>query len=85
MNREIQQSCEKKAKADQRQTHLSAEQLLRFLIEEQGEQGATLSECESIAQQVLDRRHHSARFTRHSLSLDDFHHFLFSTDLNPPM
>ncbi|KAL1827456.1 hypothetical protein ACET3Z_005868 [Daucus carota] len=66
-------------------THLSPEQLVRFLVEEQGEQGATLSECESIVQQVLDRRHHIARFTRHSLSLDDFHHFLFSTDLNPPM
>ncbi|XP_063943312.1 phosphoinositide phospholipase C 6-like isoform X2 [Daucus carota subsp. sativus] len=66
-------------------THLSPEQLLRFLVEEQGEQGVTLSECESIVQQVLDRRHHIARFTRHSLSLDDFHHFLFSTDLNPPM
>uniref|UniRef100_A0A164VS48 USP domain-containing protein n=1 Tax=Daucus carota subsp. sativus TaxID=79200 RepID=A0A164VS48_DAUCS len=59
--------------------------LRRFLVEEQGEQGATLSECESIVQQVLDRRHHIARFTRHSLSLDDFHHFLSSTDLNPPM
>ncbi|KAL1820718.1 hypothetical protein ACET3Z_015587 [Daucus carota] len=85
IEREIQQSCEKKAKTDQRQTHLSAEQLLKFLVEEQGEQGATLSECESIVQQVLDKRHHIARFTRHSLSLDDFHHFLFSTDLNPPM
>lgn len=66
-------------------THLSPDQLLRFLVEVQGDERATLNECESIVQQVLDTRHHIAKFTRHSLTLDDFLYFLFSTDLNPPM
>ncbi|XP_074358465.1 phosphoinositide phospholipase C 4-like [Apium graveolens] len=66
-------------------THLSPDQLLRFLVEVQGDEGATLNECESIVQQVLGTRHHIAKFTRHSLTLDDFQYFLFSTDLNPPM
>lgn len=66
-------------------THLSPDRLRRFLVEVQGDEGASLNECESIVQQVLDKRHHIARFTRHSLTLDDFQYFLFSTDLNPPM
>nr|GME09396.1 phosphoinositide phospholipase C 4-like [Ipomoea batatas] len=45
-------------------THLTSEQLRRFLVE---------------------KRHPIAKFARHALTLDDFHHFLFSPDLNPPM
>ncbi|KAK1357141.1 Phosphoinositide phospholipase C [Heracleum sosnowskyi] len=66
-------------------THLSPDQLRRFLVEVQGDEGATMIECESIVQQVVDRRHKIDKFSRHSITLDNFQYFLFSTDLNPPM
>lgn len=66
-------------------SHLTPEQLRRFLVDMQDDSGATLNDAESIVQQVVHRRHHITKFTRHSLNLDDFHHYLFSTDLNPPM
>lgn len=67
-------------------THITAEQLRRFLIEVQGEaEDAAAAAAETIVQQILQKRHHIAKFTRHALTLDDFHHYLFSTDLNPPM
>lgn len=66
-------------------SHLTPEQLRRFLVEMQDDFGATIYDAESIVQQVVHRRHHITKFTRHSLNLDDFYHYLFSTDLNPPM
>uniref|UniRef100_A0A5B6YSH2 Phosphoinositide phospholipase C n=1 Tax=Davidia involucrata TaxID=16924 RepID=A0A5B6YSH2_DAVIN len=65
--------------------HMTAEQLRRFLVEIQGESGATISDAERIVEQLLQKRHHIAKFTRHSLTLDDFHHYLFSADFNPPI
>lgn len=65
--------------------HMTAEQLHRFLIDVQGQGGATVEEAEVIVQQVLQKRHHMAKFRKHALTLDDFHHFLFSADLNPPI
>ncbi|KAL8089530.1 hypothetical protein AgCh_039125 [Apium graveolens] len=66
-------------------SHLTPEQLRRFLVDMQDDFGATIFDAESIVQQVVHRRHHITKFTRHSLNLDDFYHYLFSTDLNPPM
>lgn len=69
-------------------THLMPEQLQRFLVDMQDGHGAgatTLYDAESIIQQVVHGRHHITKFTRHSLNLDDFYYYLFSTDLNPPM
>ncbi|CAK9164204.1 unnamed protein product [Ilex paraguariensis] len=66
-------------------THMSAEQLRRFLVEAQGDDKATSSDAEGIVQQILQKRHHLAKFTRHTLTLDDFHHYLFNADLNPPI
>ncbi|RVW56585.1 Phosphoinositide phospholipase C 4 [Vitis vinifera] len=66
-------------------THMTAEQLRRFLVESQSDGSVTLSDAERIVEQVLQKRHHIAKFTRHNLTLDDFHHFLFSTDLNAPI
>ncbi|KAL3518059.1 hypothetical protein ACH5RR_020648 [Cinchona calisaya] len=66
-------------------THMNADQLRRFLVEEQGEAEATLGDAEAIVQQILQKRHHISKFTRHTLTLDDFFHFLFNADLNPPM
>ncbi|KAL1827457.1 hypothetical protein ACET3Z_005869 [Daucus carota] len=66
-------------------THLTPEQLWRFLVDMQDDTGATIYDAENIVQQVVHRRHHITKYTRHSLNLDDFYHYLFSTDLNPPM
>ncbi|PIA32250.1 hypothetical protein AQUCO_04500091v1 [Aquilegia coerulea] len=63
---------------------MTAEQLLRFLIEFQGETSATIHDAEHIIQQVIHRKHH-AMFNRHGLTPEDFHHFLFSDDLNSPI
>ncbi|KAK6927118.1 Phosphoinositide-specific phospholipase C, EF-hand-like domain [Dillenia turbinata] len=64
---------------------MTAKQLRRFLVEAQGEpdSDATTVEAEKIVEQVLQR--HSTKITRNSLSLDDFHHFLFIPDLNSPI
>lgn len=64
---------------------MSAEQLFRFLIEYQKDGGVTIPDAERIVEQVLQRRHHITKFTRHTLTLDDFHHYLFSVELNPPI
>ncbi|XWS71572.1 hypothetical protein CRYUN_Cryun03dG0149400 [Craigia yunnanensis] len=66
-------------------SHMTAEQLRRFLIDVQGQGGATLADAEGTVQQVLQKRLHTANFSRDTLTLDDFHHYLFSTDLNPPI
>ncbi|RVW56588.1 Phosphoinositide phospholipase C 4 [Vitis vinifera] len=66
-------------------THMTAEQLLRFLVEGQNDVAATISDAERILELVLHRRHHVTKFARTTLTLDDFHHFLFSTDLNGPI
>ncbi|KAK6122141.1 hypothetical protein DH2020_044115 [Rehmannia glutinosa] len=68
-------------------THMSAEQLWRFLVVSQGEpeDATTAAEAETIVQQILQKRHHIVKFTRHALTLEDFHHYLFSADLNPPI
>ncbi|KAL5748087.1 hypothetical protein ACOSQ2_025384 [Xanthoceras sorbifolium] len=67
-------------------THMTADQLRRFLAEVQGGGGdVAVSEAEKVVEQVLRTRHHLAKFTRNTLTLDDFHHYLFSADLNPPI
>lgn len=65
--------------------HMNAEQLHRFLVEFQGETEASLSDAEALLQQILQRRHHITKFTRTTLTLDDFYHLIFSVDLNPPI
>ncbi|MBA0658243.1 hypothetical protein Goklo_010466, partial [Gossypium klotzschianum] len=64
---------------------MTAEQLHRFLVDVQGQGGAKVSDAEEILLQVLQKRHHMAKFRKHALTLDDFHHYLFSADLNPPI
>ncbi|XVF46747.1 hypothetical protein PTKIN_Ptkin03bG0053100 [Pterospermum kingtungense] len=60
---------------------MTAEQLRRFLTEVRGQGGATLEEAEGVVQKLLLSKRHD----RDTLSLDDFHRYLFSADLNPPM
>ncbi|XP_039066498.1 phosphoinositide phospholipase C 4-like isoform X1 [Hibiscus syriacus] len=64
---------------------MTAEQLRKFLVEVQGQSRATVADAEEIALQVLQKRHHMAKFRRHALTLDDFYQYLFSADLNPPI
>lgn len=69
-------------------THLTSEQLRRFLVEVQREVDATTDGADgtdAILQKILQKRHPIAKLARHALTLDDFHHFLFSPDFNPPM
>ncbi|KAK8513295.1 hypothetical protein V6N12_052492 [Hibiscus sabdariffa] len=64
---------------------MTPEQLRRFLVEVQGQSGATVADAEAIALQVLQKRHHMAKFRRHALTIDDFCQYLFCEDLNPPI
>ncbi|XP_021891785.1 phosphoinositide phospholipase C 4-like [Carica papaya] len=71
-------------------TEMSVEQLRRFMVEFQEEGGTTLAEAKRIVEAVLLRGHrHIPNFTRktqnNTLTLDDFHHYLFSASLNPPI
>ncbi|KAM3357076.1 phosphoinositide phospholipase C 6 [Capsicum galapagoense] len=68
-----------------RGTQMNADQLLRYLVEVQGEEGCTIKDAEQIIQQVASRRHHLIRRLNHSLELDDFLYFLFQDDLNGPI
>lgn len=64
---------------------MNSEQLLKFLIEVQGETLLTVGDADAIVRQILQKRHPITKLTRQTLALEDFHHFLFSTDLNPPI
>ncbi|CAH9074726.1 unnamed protein product [Cuscuta europaea] len=66
-------------------THMSAEQLRRFLVEEQGQTDATAADAEEIVHKILQKHHLISKLTRRTLTLDDFHHFLFNAELNPPI
>ncbi|KAK4363721.1 hypothetical protein RND71_018962 [Anisodus tanguticus] len=64
---------------------MSSEQLLKFLIEVQGETQLTVVDADAIVRQILQKRHPITKLTRQALALEDFHHYLFSADLNPPI
>ncbi|OUZ99097.1 C2 calcium-dependent membrane targeting [Macleaya cordata] len=64
---------------------MTADQLLQFLVKFQEESEATIEDAERVIVQIMQRRHHIAKFTRQALTLDDFHHYLFSDDLNFPI
>lgn len=66
-------------------THMTVEQLRRFLAEVQGHVGTSMAEAQQIVEQILQRRYHLSKFARRSLTLDDFQHYLFSTDYNSPI
>nr|TKR74603.1 phosphoinositide-specific phospholipase C family protein [Populus alba] len=66
-------------------SHMMADQLRRFLVLHQDELDCTLAEAKKIMEEVINRRHHLTRYSRHSLNLDDFFHFLLYDDLNGPI
>lgn len=57
--------------------YMMPDQLRRFLDDD--EHGVSISDAECVIDRINHKRHHPA------LSLEDFHHFLFTTDLNPPI
>ncbi|XP_027331920.1 phosphoinositide phospholipase C 4-like isoform X2 [Abrus precatorius] len=65
-------------------SHITPDQLSRFLSEVQGEDHH-LVDPQKVVEAVVQKRHHITKFGRHNLSLDDFHHYLFCPDLNPPI
>ncbi|XP_068668302.1 phosphoinositide phospholipase C 2-like [Aristolochia californica] len=65
-------------------SHMTAEQLLRFMVEAQGESDATIAQAEAVIDQIRHRRH-LGKFSKPLLSLEDFQHYLFSDDLNTPI
>ncbi|XP_060175028.1 phosphoinositide phospholipase C 4-like [Lycium barbarum] len=64
---------------------MNSEQLLKFLIEVQGETQLTVVDTDAIVRQILQKRHPITKLTRQTFALEDFHHYLFSADLNPPI
>ncbi|VFQ72829.1 unnamed protein product [Cuscuta campestris] len=71
--------------------HMNADQMARFLVEYQGEEGCTAEDAAEIIQHIHHRRrHHLPQHTHHpspagSLDLEDFFDFLFQDDLNGPL
>ncbi|XP_058766181.1 phosphoinositide phospholipase C 4-like [Vicia villosa] len=68
--------------------HMTPDQLRRFLTEVQGEvvdEESGEVDPQKVVGEVLQKRHHITKFARHNLTLDDFHHYLFSTEFNPPI
>ncbi|KAL8215197.1 hypothetical protein R6Q57_004646 [Mikania cordata] len=66
--------------------HMTADQLLLFIKECQGGNEGTVSklDAERIVDQVLHKRHPiTSLINRKTLTLEDFHHYLFNSELNP--
>jgi phosphatidylinositol phospholipase C, delta len=57
--------------------HMSPDQLSKFLA-------APQAEADNIIDRIRQQKGPLARISRPVLTLDDFHHFLFSQELNPP-
>ncbi|KAK8940047.1 Phosphoinositide phospholipase C 4 [Platanthera guangdongensis] len=66
-------------------SHMGPEQLRRFLVETQGDAGATVADAERIIEQIrkLRNRIHLGKISRPILTLEDFYYYLFSDELNP--
>ncbi|GLT27280.1 hypothetical protein SLA2020_022900 [Shorea laevis] len=65
-------------------SYMTVEQLRRFLVEVQGNYDTSVADAEWIVEEVLQRRHVKLTKQR-NLTLEDFHYYLFSVDLNPPI
>ncbi|OMO90442.1 C2 calcium-dependent membrane targeting [Corchorus olitorius] len=69
-------------------TCMTVEQLRRFMVEVQGDAEASIEDAERILEEVPHRKHHNhhtVKFTKQGLSLEDFQSYLFSVDFNPPL
>lgn len=64
---------------------MTAKQLHKFLVDVQGESEVSETEVEKIVKQALLERHETTKLDENTLTLEDFQHYLFSADLNPPI
>ena len=62
--------------------YMGADDLRRYLAAWGGADGEV---AEQVVDRVLQDRSRTPRFGRPALTVDDFMHFLFSEDLNPPL
>jgi len=68
------------------ENHMSKDQLLRFMVEYQGEQNCTLSDLEPIIEKVLKMESSNTETSSIvGFSLDDFINFLLLDDFNGPL
>ncbi|KAG8096412.1 hypothetical protein GUJ93_ZPchr0013g36638 [Zizania palustris] len=66
--------------------YMGADELRRYLAATgEAEADADVGAAERIVDRVLQERSRTPRFGRPTLTVDDFHYFLFSEDLNPPI
>ncbi|XP_042030964.1 phosphoinositide phospholipase C 6-like [Salvia splendens] len=63
---------------------MSAEQLLKFMVQHQEEYNCTAEDVADIMRHVFHRRHHQLEMSL-SFTLEDFFYFLFQDDLNGPI
>ncbi|KAJ1426367.1 PLC-like phosphodiesterase, TIM beta/alpha-barrel domain superfamily [Sesbania bispinosa] len=72
-------------------SHMSSEQLHRFLVEHQGEEDCTLEDSERIVEKVLQKRRPNQETANvdqnreKEITLEDFFHFLLHDDFNTPL
>ncbi|KAJ6803898.1 phosphoinositide phospholipase C 4-like [Iris pallida] len=68
-------------------TSMTPDHLRRFLADRQQEGDLGAAEAERIVERVRQIRHRNplGKLSRPLLSVEDFHHFLFSVELNPPL
>lgn len=64
---------------------MDASQILRFLIEFQGEKDATMDDAERLIEILRRDRIHQSPTARPIISIDEFQEYLFSVGLNPPI
>ncbi|KAL6545167.1 Phosphoinositide phospholipase C 6 [Orobanche hederae] len=62
---------------------MTADQLHKFMVQHQLEEGCTALDVEAIMQSVFSHRHRPDR--RHHFTLEDFFYYLFRDDLNGPI
>ncbi|XP_047955534.1 phosphoinositide phospholipase C 6-like isoform X2 [Salvia hispanica] len=64
---------------------MTAEQLLKFMVQHQEEYNCTAVDVAEIMRHVFHRRHHELEVMSLSFTLEDFFYFLFQDDLNGPI
>jgi len=72
-------------------SHMSVEQLHRFMVEHQGEEHHTLSDSEKVFERVLQERNTCQETVKvdhhreHEITLDELFRFLLHNDFNGPL
>ncbi|ONK68428.1 uncharacterized protein A4U43_C05F11400 [Asparagus officinalis] len=66
---------------------MSSDNFRRFLVESQGNGGVSGEEADRIFDQTRQQRqrHIIGKLARSMIAVEDFHHYLFDEELNPPL